>query len=200
MIRAPLAVVPFLIALAAVIGGFLWHQADVVAGLGQNTTSGLATVGGPFRLIDQYGTERSDADFRGRYLLVYFGYSECPDVCPTTLGVMADAFDKLGGKRDRVVPIFITIDPERDTPKILKDYLKSFGPEFVGLTGSLAKIKAVAKDYRVYFAKHALPGGGYSLDHSSVIYLMGPDGKFVTYYDDESIGPDALASDLKQRI
>jgi len=200
MIRTPLAVVPYLLAVAAVVGGLLWHEGDLVAGLGQSTTSGLATVGGPFRLIDQMGRVRSDADFRGQYLLVYFGYSECPDVCPTTLGVMADALDKLGGKKGRIVPVFITIDPERDTPKVLKDYMKSFGPEFVALTGSLDAIKAVAKDYRVYFAKHALPGGGYSLDHSSVIYLIGPDGKFVTYYDDESIGPDALAADLKKRI
>ncbi len=199
MIRTPLAVVPYLVAVATVLSGLLWHQADLLTA-GRNTTTGLAQVGGPFRLVDQNGTVRGDADFRGRFMLVYFGYSQCPDVCPTTLGVMADAFDKLGGKKSRVVPLFVTIDPERDKPGVLKDYLKSFGPEFVGLTGSASDIKKITNEYRVYFARHSLPGGGYSLDHSSVIYLMGPDGKFVTYYDDESIGPDALAADLKQRI
>lgn len=198
--RTPLVFVPYLVALAAILGGLLWYEGDVVAGFGRNTSSGLAQIGGPFRLTDQNGSVRTDADFRGRFMLVYFGYTNCPDVCPTTLGMMADALGKLGPAKDRVVPVFVSIDPEHDAPKILKDYLKAFGPEFVGLTGSLADIKTVAKEYRVYFAKHPLPGGGYAVDHSSVIYLVGPDGKFATFYDDESIGPDALAADLKKRV
>jgi cytochrome oxidase Cu insertion factor (SCO1/SenC/PrrC family) len=200
-IRTPLAFyVPYLLAVVAVVSGLLWHAGDEVQNSGRTTTSGIADVGGPFALVDQDGVKRTDADFRGRYLLIYFGYSDCPDVCPTTLGVMADTMDKLGALKDRVVPVFITTDPDRDTPAVLKAYLKSFGPEFVGLTGSAAQIAKAAHEYRVYYAKHPLPGGGYSVDHSGALYLMGPDGKFITFYDDESIGPDVLASDIKKRI
>jgi protein SCO1/2 len=133
-------------------------------------------------------------------MLIYFGYSYCPDVCPTTLSLMADALDKLGPKATRVVPVFITIDPERDTPARLKAYMRSFGPRFVGLTGDLKTIVKVAADYRVYFRKHPLDGGNYGLDHSSVIYLMGPDGKFVTYWDDTAVGPDRLSDELRGRL
>jgi protein SCO1/2 len=131
-------------------------------------------------------------------MLIYFGYSSCPDVCPTTLSLMADALDKLGPRADKVVPIFITIDPERDTPAKLKPYVAAFGPRFVGLTADLATIKKVAGLYRVYLKKEPLPGGNYAMDHSSVIYLMGPDGKFIGYWDDTAIGPDKLAAELRK--
>ncbi len=200
MIRTPLAYVPYLLAMAAVMSGLLWHEGDRLQGIGRTEVAGTAEVGGPFRLIDQNGAIRSAGDFRGRFMLIYFGYSFCPDVCPTTLGVMADAMDRLGPLKGRVAPVFITTDPERDTPAVLKAYLKAFGPEFVGLTGSDGAIAAVAREYRVYYAKHPLPGGGYSVDHSSALYLMGPDGKFVTFYDDKSVGPEVIADDLKKRI
>jgi len=102
---------------------------------------------------------------------------------------------KLGTRSSRIVPVFVTIDPERDTPAALKKYLAAFGPNFVGLTGSLADVTSVAHEYRVYFAKQKLDGGGYALDHSSVIYLLGPDGKLAKFYD-EAITPDRLAKDL----
>ncbi len=155
-------------------------------------------VGRPFALTDQNGQARTDKDFRGRYMLIYFGYTFCPDVCPATLGEMGDALGQLGSDPTRIVPIFITIDPARDKPAVLKTYLKSFGANFVGLTGSAKAVVNVTHEYRVYFAKHPLPGGGYAMDHSSTIYLLGPDGKFVTYYD-ETIGPDALAAALRKR-
>jgi len=170
-----------------------------VGGLGRTVSTGEATIGGPFTLIDQDGKTKADADFRGRFMLIYFGYSFCPDVCPTTLQEMSDAFAKLGSKKSRVVPVFITVDPARDTPHVLKDYLKSFGPEFVGLTGDAKQIAEAARAYRVFIRKHPLPGGNYSMDHSGVIYLMGPDGRFVTYYEDE-IGPDRMADDLSKRL
>jgi protein SCO1/2 len=150
-------------------------------------------------LTDQSGKRVSDKDFRGRYMLIYFGYSFCPDVCPTTLAVMAQALEKLGDRSRQVAPILITIDPERDTPKVLEDYVKAFGPSFVGLTGSADEIKAAEKKYRVYAVKKPLEGGNYGMDHSSVIYLMGPDGKLVSFYD-EAISPDDLAKELKQKI
>lgn len=199
MIRTPIALVPYALAAAAILGGLLWNAGDRVAQLGTTVANGTALVGGPFKLVDQDGKTRTDADFHGRFALIYFGYSYCPDVCPTTLALMASARDKLGPKAARVVPMFITVDPERDTPKILKPYMKSFGADFVGLTGDMAHIKAVAREYRVYIAKHKLPGGNYAMDHSGVVYLMGPDGKFVTYYED-TLGPDGIADDLKRRL
>jgi cytochrome oxidase Cu insertion factor (SCO1/SenC/PrrC family) len=199
MLRNKQAWVPYLLLTAALAGGLLWHESETVPGLGRSVITGQADVGGPFRLTDQNGKAVSDADFRGRYMLIYFGYSFCPDVCPTTLSVMAQALDKLGGESRRVTPIFITIDPERDTPQVLGDYMKAFGPNFVGLTGSAAAIKDVEKKYRVYAVKKPLEKGAYGMDHSSVLYLMGPNGKIISFYD-EAISPDDLAKDLRQKI
>ncbi|HTC84226.1 MAG TPA: SCO family protein [Rhizomicrobium sp.] len=199
MLRNRQALIPYLLLVAALAGGILWRESENVPGLGRVVTTGQADVGGPFQLTDQHGKRVSDKDFRGRYMLIYFGYSFCPDVCPTTLAVMAQALEKLGDRSRRVTPIFITIDPERDTPKVLDDYMKAFGPNFVGLTGSAAGIKDAEKKYRVYAAKKPLEGGNYGMDHSSVIYLMGPEGKMVSFYD-EAVSPDDLAKDLKQKI
>jgi cytochrome oxidase Cu insertion factor (SCO1/SenC/PrrC family) len=199
MLRNKQAWVPYLLLAAALAGGLLWHESETVPGLGRSVITGQADVGGPFRLTDQNGKAVSDADFRGRYMLIYFGYSFCPDVCPTTLSVMAQALDRLGGESRRVTPIFITIDPERDTPQVLGDYMKAFGPSFVGLTGSAPAIKDVEKKYRVYAVKKPLEKGAYGMDHSSVLYLMGPDGKMISFYD-EAISPDDLAKDLRQKI
>jgi protein SCO1/2 len=199
MLRNRQALIPYLLLVAAVAGGVLWYESEQVPGLGRMVTTGQADVGGPFQLTDQHGKRIGDKDFRGRYMLIYFGYSFCPDVCPTTLAVIAQALDKLGGRSHQVVPIFITIDPERDTPKVLDDYMKAFGPSFVGLTGGAAEIKDVEKRYRVYAVKKPLPGGSYGMDHSSVIYLMGPDGKMVSFYD-EAVSPDELAKDLRSKI
>ena len=199
MWRNKQALIPYLLLALALSGGILWHESSQVPGLGKVVSSGIADVGGPFRLTDQTGKAVTDRDFRGRYMLIYFGYSFCPDVCPTTLGVMAQALEKLGGDRARIAPVFITIDPARDTPQVLADYMKAFGPDFVGLTGSEAEIKKVEKEYRVYAAKRPLAGGNYGMDHSSVLYLMGPSGKMISFYD-EAISPDDLAKDLKQKI
>jgi len=199
MLRNKQALVPYLLLIAALAGGLLWHESQLVPGLGRNVVTGQADIGGSFRLIDQTGKTVSDRDFRGRYMLVYFGYSFCPDVCPTTLGVMAQALEKLGTERARrIVPIFVTIDPARDTPKVLVDYMKAFGPDFIGLTGSEAAIKDAEKKYRVYAVKRPLEKGNYGMDHSSVLYLMGPDGRLVAFYD-EAISPEGLAKDLQQK-
>lgn len=200
MRRLSLILIPVVLLLALTSAYFIWHAGDQRPALGRTQVSGTALIGGPFSLIDQDGVKRASSDFRGRYLLIYFGYTNCPDVCPTTLSLMADALDRLGTKANAVVPVFITIDPERDTPAKLKPYVASFGRRFVGLTGDLAIIKKVAGLYRVYVKKEPLQGGGYGMDHSSVIYLMGPDGKFVAYWDDTSIGPDKLARELRARL
>jgi cytochrome oxidase Cu insertion factor (SCO1/SenC/PrrC family) len=198
MLRNRRALIPYLLLVAALAGGVLWYESSRVPGLGRIVTTGAADVGGPFSLTNHSGKTVTDRDFRGRYMLVYFGYSFCPDVCPTTLGVMAEALQKAGGKAQRIAPVFITIDPERDTPQVLGEYMKAFGPQFIGLTGSPAAIKDVEKKYRVYAAKRPLDKGGYGMDHSSVLYLMGPDGKMISFYD-EAISPDELAKDLRAK-
>lgn len=184
-----------------IAAGTLWYLGDHSASrLGTVATIGDPAIGGPFALTDQYGRRRSDKDFAGHYMLVYFGYTNCPDICPTTLSVIADAMEKLGGAAQQVVPVFITVDPVRDTPTVLKNYLSAFGPEFVGLTGSARSIAEVAKEYHAYYRAHK-PGknGMYAVDHSNVIYLMGPQGKFIANYD-ETWGPDKLAAAIAKRI
>ena len=197
--RNPTALLPYLLLAVALAGGLLWREAETIPAVGHSVSIGSAAVGGPFSLTDQDGQGKNLADFRGRYVLLYFGYTRCPDVCPTTLAVMAAALAKLGMQSGRVVPVFVTIDPARDTPAILKLYVKSFGPNFIGLTGSAAELAKVEREYRVVAVKHALPGGGYAMDHSSVLYLLGPDGKLAAFYD-EAITSDALAKDLRQRL
>ncbi|MEI9984404.1 MAG: SCO family protein [Aliidongia sp.] len=158
--------------------------------------SGLPKIGGPFTLVDGAGQTVTDQQFRGRYMLIYFGYTHCPDACPTALNDMAVALGKLGeAERKRVQPIFITVDPERDTGQALSDYVAAFGPEFIGLTGSLDQIAQVKKEFRVYAAKHPTKDGDYDMDHSSVIYLMDPSGRFIGNFTHET-DPDQMAKKL----
>jgi cytochrome oxidase Cu insertion factor (SCO1/SenC/PrrC family) len=158
---------------------------------------GQALVGGPFTLTDDTGKRVTDQDFRGKFMLVFFGFTYCPDVCPTALQVMAAALDKLGPNAERITPVLISIDPERDTPAQLAVYVKSFHPRLVGLTGSPAEIDAVAKAYRVYVKQVPDPKStaGYTLDHSSIIYVIGPDGKYRTHFT-HATSPDAMADRL----
>lgn len=166
-------------------------------GAGGTTVSGKALIGGPFRLVDHDGKPVTERDFAGRAMLVMFGFTSCPDICPSGLQVMAAALDTLGEKKNAVTPIFISLDPERDKPKELKDYVKSFHPAIVGLTGSAADVDAAAKAYRVYYKKVPLPGGdGYTIDHSSFFYIMDAKGAFVAHVP-HSTNPDALSLRLK---
>lgn len=140
-------------------------------------------VGGPFALTDQAGKLRSDGDFRGRLMLVYFGFTYCPDVCPTDLQAISLALDKLGGDADSVQPIFITVDPERDTASHLADYVSLFHPQLIGLTGSAEAIAKVADAYKVYYAKVPLKDAGdYTVDHTAYIYLMDRDGSYLGFF------------------
>lgn len=162
---------------------------------------GRATVGGPFSLVDHTGKRVTDQDFRGRFMLVFFGFTFCPDVCPTALQVSGAALDKLGDKAARVTPVLISVDPERDTPEQLKSYVSSFHPRLVGLTGTVAEIEAVARAYRAYHrkVKDERSTAGYSIDHTSIIYLMGPDGSFITHFTHAS-SVDAMASGLAKHL
>ena len=139
-------------------------------------------VGGPFRLTDTTGKTRRDTDFRGKLMLVYFGYMFCPDVCPTDLQQIGLAMDKLGAAGSEVTPMFITLDPERDTRELLAQYVAAFHPQIVGLTGSVNAVRQAARTYKVYYAKVAVKGRSrYTIDHSSFIYLMGRDGKYIGF-------------------
>ncbi len=157
-----------------------------------------ADIGGPFRLTDHTGKRVTEADFKGRYMLLFFGYIHCPDVCPAELQTMGRAMDRLAAKGDNIVPVFISVDPERDSPAILKGYVAAFHPSMVGLTGSAAEIKAAAKAYKVYYRKQpgAKPGDTKILmDHTSFIYLVGPDGKVVALIRGGT-RPEVLAREL----
>ena len=162
--------------------------------------TGEALIGGPFTLTDHNGRRVTDQDFRGKYMLVFFGYTYCPDVCPTELQVMTEAVRLMGPSGDVIQPIFVTIDPERDTPETIKAYVENFGPRLIGLTGSAEDVAVAAKAYRVYYRKAGTGGAGdYLMDHSSIIYLMDPAGKFVKHFT-YSTDAKALAEVLSAAI
>ena len=157
-------------------------------------------VGGRFDLVDQNGNRVSSIDLNGAWLLVYFGYTHCPDACPTALNNITLTFRQLGAPLRAVIrPVFITIDPARDTPQVMKDYVASFDAPILALTGTAAQVARAAKAYRVYYAPRAEPGGDYSLDHTSVIYLIDPKGRFAGSLDGAA-APGPLAERLKQLI
>jgi protein SCO1/2 len=158
-------------------------------------TALASAIGGPFRLIDQNGKPVSDADLKGKWQLLFFGYTHCPDACPTALNEIALALDRLGAKRDAVEVVFITVDPERDTPEVLKSYVASFDVPIIALTGAPEAVAQAAKAYRVYYAKHPRADGEYDMDHSAVIYLMNPEGSFTA-----SFTPDSTAEAIAARL
>lgn len=157
-------------------------------------------LGGPFTLVDHTGRTVTERDFAGRALLVYFGYTYCPDVCPTELGTIAAAMDAMGPAGERVTPVFISIDPERDTPEALADYVSRFHPRLVGLTGSAEQVAQAARAYRVYYAKVApRDTTGYLMDHSSFIYFVGPDGRVRSLFRPET-APEAIAATVTAQL
>jgi protein SCO1/2 len=160
---------------------------------------GRGTVGGPFALTDQTGNKRSDSEFRGKLMIVYFGYTFCPDVCPADLMAITQALDALGRAADGIQPIFITVDPERDD-KLLGDYVAAFHRSLIGLTGSVEEIRKVANAYKAYFVK--VPGereGEYSIDHAGVIYLMGRNGEYLGFMPPQT-NADRLTEVLRKYL
>jgi protein SCO1 len=197
---------PRFVLIAVVLGGLLILGAGAFLGLalrdnprGAAGTVLASAIGGPFRLTDQNGKIVTDADLKGKWSLVYFGYTHCPDACPTALNDIAIALDSLGAKRDTVQAVFITVDPERDTPETLKSYVASFDAPILALTGTPEQVAQAAKGYRVYYAKHPEAGGDYSMDHSSVIYVMDPQGRFTASFTHEST-PEQIAERLKKLL
>jgi len=158
---------------------------------------GASAIGGPFKLIDQNGKPFTDQDLKGKPFLIFFGYTHCPDVCPTTLFEVSELMNALGKDADRTKAVFITVDPERDTAAAMKDYLSSFDPHLIGATGDRKSIDAAEKAYRVYAKKIPTKDGDYSMDHTALVYLMDKDGRFVAPFSLKR-SPEAAAADLRK--
>ena len=172
---------------------------------GRNSGSMIAAkIGGTFDLIDHNGKLRRSGEFREKFMLIYFGYSYCPDICPTALQVMGLALNSLGDKAKMVQPIFITIDPKRDTAKHLKTYVQNFYPDLLGLTGTEEAIKDTAKKFRIYYArvsdnKDKSEGDDYLVDHSSIVFLMGKKGQYVTHFNHQT-DPAKMAEIIAKQL
>ncbi len=181
---------------AALLG---WTAVRTLSGDGAGSVIGEAAIGGPFTLVDGEGRTRTDADFRGKLMLIYFGYTYCPDVCPTELQSMMQAHDLLGpDAAAEVQPIFISVDPERDTPAQVGAYVESFGDALIGLTGTPEQVAAAARAYRVYYRKNESESAtDYLVDHSSIIYLMGRDGRFLSHFG-RGTAPEDMAAAIRK--
>lgn len=169
--------------------------------LPEERSSGEVAIGGSFTLTDQNGNRVSDTQFRGKYMLVFFGFTSCPSICPVGMATLTQAMEQLGDNASKLQPIFITVDPETDTPAQMKKYLANFHPSIIGLTGTLEEIEAAQSAYKVYASKLADKDmtGGYNVDHSGYVYLMGKDGKYLQHftYDAE---PKKLVKDIREAM
>ncbi len=196
----------FLVGLTVLIGGllvaYLYLSYVHLSARGPTVTEiaepGIV-IGGPFILVDQNGTTRRAEDFRGKLMLIYFGYTYCPDVCPTILQTMSDAIDRLGPAGGAVQPIFITVDPQRDTPEQLKGYAENFHPRLVALTGDAAQIAEVARAYKVFYQPVKQSDGDYLMDHSSIVYLMDRDGRYVAHFG-ANLTAEKLAASIAKHL
>ena len=187
---------------AAFVAGLMLCLGIILAVGGRGSGTGAiqaAAIGGPFRLIDQDGQAFSNEDLKGKTFLVFFGFTHCPDVCPTTLFEMSEIMRNLGPQADRTAALFISVDPERDTPEAMKDYMSSFDPHVRGLTGDAAALTAVAKAYRVYYKKVPLDGGDYTMDHTAIVYLMDKEGRFVSPFNMKR-SAEVAAADLRKHL
>jgi cytochrome oxidase Cu insertion factor (SCO1/SenC/PrrC family) len=184
----------FIAALAVIIGGVIYQE------LWLGRASNAAAVGGPFSLIDQNGAARHDSDFRGKVMLVYFGYTYCPDACPTTLQALSQTLDLMGNDAGKVQPVFISVDPARDTPDQLKAYAANFHPGILYLTGKDDDLKKAENEYHIYVAKVPQQGSDdYLIDHSSIIYIMGRDGRYLGEMP-TGLPPKAMAATIESAL
>ena len=185
----------FIAALAVIVGGVVYEQFWL--GGAENTSP---AVGGPFTLTDQNGAMRSDGDFRGKVMLIYFGYTYCPDACPTTLQAISHTLDMIGDQASKVQPIFISVDPARDTPDQLKSYAANFHPGILYLTGAPETLKQVESEYHIYVAKVPQAGSDdYLIDHSSIIYVMGTNGRYLAAMP-AGLPPKVMAATLQRYL
>lgn len=197
------AAVVVVLLVAFVAGRHYFGDFDAIIGAHRGGTAppdAAGALGGPFTLTNQFGEPASDTDFRGSFMLVYFGFTFCPDVCPMTLTKLASALDMLEAEEaERIVPILITVDPARDTPEQLRLYAEYFHPRLVALTGSDEEIADVARKYRVYYAKVEEEGAdpdAYTMDHTTITYLMGPDGTYIRHFSHQAT-PEVIADRLR---
>jgi protein SCO1/2 len=188
-----------MVVLGAFLAGLVLFFGVILLITGRTSTPAVAAVGGPFHLVDQNDKPVSDTDMKGHPFLVFFGFTHCPDVCPTTLFELSEVLRALGPDADRTGALFITVDPERDTPASMKDYLSSFDPHLRGLTGDPAAVNTAIKAYRVYAKKVPVEGGDYTMDHTAIVYLMDKDGRFVAPFNLKRT-PQAAADDLRRYL
>jgi protein SCO1/2 len=194
--------VAWIAVLLIAVPGLLLYAGKQLGWFGAPAPVARPAVGGPFELVTHEGRAATDADYRGRLMIVYFGFTYCPDVCPTGLTAIARALDLLGAGAVNVVPLFVTVDPERDTPEQLKEYVRHFHPRLIGLTGTAEQIAKAAKAYRVYYAKarpQGAPADEYTMDHTAIIYLMGRDGKFISHFS-HGTEPEAIAARIRANL
>ena len=195
-------VLSWIVCVLAAVGLLAWLGSDMVP-LTKDApqTKGEALIGGDFSLVDGTGKPMTNKDFLGKYTLIYFGFTHCPDICPTSLLLIQNAINHLGDKGKKVQPIFITLDPERDTPAVVGPYVQHFGPGLIGLTGSAEQIKQAAQAYKIYYRKveDTESAMGYVIDHSGFMYLMGPDGKYITHFP-HTIAEQSLTDGLAAAI
>ena len=187
--------------LSAFLAGLILCFAVVllVTGRGTSPIAAQAAIGGAFRLTDQNGRTITDQDLKGRPFLVFFGFTHCPEVCPTALFDISEILTKLGPDADGINALFVTVDPERDTPATLKEYLSSFNPRLTGVGGDAEALAAVAKAYRVYYKKIPLKDGDYTMDHTAIVYLMDKNGQFVAPFSLKR-RPEDAAADLRKYL
>jgi protein SCO1/2 len=190
--RPLIIVAAFAVSLAIGLGLTLWL-------LGGPRSVTASAIGGPFQLVDQSGQAVTDKSLKGKPTIMFFGFTHCPDVCPTALFEMSEVLRAMGNDAKRVNAFFVSVDPERDTPQIMKDYLSSFDPNLKGLTGSPEAVAEIISGYRVYAKKVPLKDGDYTMDHTALIYLMDRDGRFVAPFNIKR-RPEDAAADLKRYL
>lgn len=179
----------------------MWGGRPDVVILGAAQTEGRVPIGGPFRLVDHTGAEVTERSWEGRHLLMFFGFTYCPDICPAELNTIAEVMDALGPDADRVQPLFVTVDPERDTPEALAHYVAAFHPRIVGLTGTPERIAETARAYRVFYARVRTGDGpgDYTMDHSTAAYLMSPSNEFVAVFS-HTTEPARIVETIRARL
>lgn len=193
-------VVALVAAVAVGAGVYLWRAGDGAKQAAEAPATGRALIGGPFALVDHTGTARTEKDLLGKFAVVNFGFTNCPDVCPTTLQTMTDALEMLGPAARRIRPVFVSVDPDRDTPERLKTYREAFDGRILMLTGSEAAVARAAKAYKVGYSRmKPAADGSYMVNHTALIYLMGPDGAYITHFPFR-IAPEKLAASLKKWV
>lgn len=200
MIKKSLLAAGLISAMGLAIWASIRNEDQRLVTLKEQVGTGQAAIGGDFTLVDQFGKTRTNHDFPGKYLMIYFGYSYCPDICPMGLQAMTAALEQIGPLANRIQPLFITVDPKRDTVKNLKVYMENFDPRFLGLTGSQAQVDTAVSAYKVYASPHqAEDSTDYVVDHSSIVYIMDPKGVYVGHFT-HATPPAEMAEKLKELV